>query len=84
MSAQRERKENIPMPVEYFVHRYAAKAGKKLHAMERSALELLQSYSWPGNMRECRMSSSYGHIENEEDRADHLVHLRALQDGSRG
>jgi PAS domain S-box-containing protein len=48
----RERKEDIPMLVEYFIHRYAKKAGKKIRTVEKSTLELLQSYPWPGNIRE--------------------------------
>jgi formate hydrogenlyase transcriptional activator len=47
-----ERKEDIPMLVEYFIDRYSRKAGKKLRTIDKSTLELLQSYSWPGNIRE--------------------------------
>jgi PAS domain S-box-containing protein len=48
----RERREDIPLLVEYFIDRYARKAGKKMRAIERSTLELLRSYAWPGNIRE--------------------------------
>jgi transcriptional regulator with GAF, ATPase, and Fis domain len=48
----RKRKEDIPMLVEYFVKRYAEKAGKQIHKIDANALELCQSYSWPGNIRE--------------------------------
>lgn len=48
----RERKEDIPMLVEYFIHRYAKKAGKKIRTVEKSTLEFLQAYHWPGNIRE--------------------------------
>ena len=48
----RERKEDIPMLVEYFIDRYARKAGKKIRTIEKCTLELLQSYAWPGNIRE--------------------------------
>jgi formate hydrogenlyase transcriptional activator len=48
----RERKEDIPMLVEYFIHRYAKKAGKKIRTVEKTTLELLQAYRWPGNIRE--------------------------------
>ncbi len=50
--ALRQRKEDIPLLVEYFVDRYASKAGKKITAIDKRSLELLQSYSWPGNIRE--------------------------------
>jgi len=48
----RERKEDIPVLVEYFVDRFAKKAGKNIRSIEKGALELLESYSWPGNIRE--------------------------------
>ena len=48
----RERKEDIPMLVEYFVDRFARKAGKNIRSIDRQSLELLESYSWPGNIRE--------------------------------
>jgi PAS domain S-box-containing protein len=48
----RKRKEDIPMLVEYFVKRYAEKAGKQIRKIDRNTLEQCQSYSWPGNIRE--------------------------------
>jgi PAS domain S-box-containing protein len=48
----RKRKEDIPMLVEYFVKRYAEKAGKQICKIDKNALELCQSYAWPGNIRE--------------------------------
>ena len=48
----RERKEDIPMLVEYFLDRYASKAGKKFRAMNRKTLRGLTEYPWPGNIRE--------------------------------
>ena len=40
------------MLIEYFIDRYSRKAGKKIRAIEKKTVELLQSYSWPGNIRE--------------------------------
>ena len=48
----RERKEDILMLVEYFVQRYATKAGKNIRSIDKKALDVLQSYDWPGNIRE--------------------------------
>jgi PAS domain S-box-containing protein len=48
----RERREDIHLLVEYFIDRYARKTGKKIRDIERSTLELLRSYAWPGNIRE--------------------------------
>jgi formate hydrogenlyase transcriptional activator len=48
----RERREDIPLLVEYFIDRYARKAGKNIKRVDKKTLELLQSYPWPGNIRE--------------------------------
>jgi transcriptional regulator with PAS, ATPase and Fis domain len=48
----RERRDDIPLPVEYFIDRYARKAGKNIKRVNRKTLELLQLYPWPGNSRE--------------------------------
>jgi formate hydrogenlyase transcriptional activator len=48
----RERKRDVPLLVEYFVDRYASKMGKKIRSIEPKSLTLLESYLWPGNIRE--------------------------------
>ena len=48
----RERKDDILMLVEYFVQRYANRAGKNIRSIDKKTLDLLQSYDWPGNIRE--------------------------------
>ncbi|MGB9243479.1 MAG: PAS domain-containing protein [Candidatus Acidiferrales bacterium] len=48
----RERKADIPMLVEYFIDRYARKVGKRIRNVEKSTMQLLSAYSWPGNIRE--------------------------------
>jgi len=48
----RERKEDVPLLVNYFVDRYAKRAGKKIEHIQKKALEALEEYSWPGNVRE--------------------------------
>jgi len=48
----RNRKEDIPMLVEYLVKRYAAKARKQIRKIDKNTLKLCQSYPWPGNIRE--------------------------------
>lgn len=48
----RERREDIPTLIEYFVHRYSRKAGKKIASIEKRTLDLLEAYTWPGNVRE--------------------------------
>jgi formate hydrogenlyase transcriptional activator len=48
----RERKEDIPILVNYFVKRYAERVGRKIESIQKKSLEALQEYSWPGNVRE--------------------------------
>jgi transcriptional regulator with GAF, ATPase, and Fis domain len=48
----RERREDIQPLVEYFIDRYTRRAGKKIKTINRTALERLKSYAWPGNIRE--------------------------------
>jgi DNA-binding NtrC family response regulator/PAS domain-containing protein len=48
----RERKEDIPMLLEYFTKRYAGRVGKNIKNVDKRTLELFQSYQWPGNVRE--------------------------------
>jgi PAS domain S-box-containing protein len=52
MPPLRERREDIPLLVEYFLDRYARKTGKNFQAIDKKSLDLLQSYPWPGNIRE--------------------------------
>ena len=40
------------MLVEYFIDRFARKAGKSIRGVNKKTLDLLQSYHWPGNIRE--------------------------------
>jgi len=48
----RGRQEDIPLLVEYFIDRYARKAGKNIRSVDKRTLQLLQSYPWPGDIRE--------------------------------
>jgi formate hydrogenlyase transcriptional activator len=48
----RERGNDIPVLVDYFATRLAARTGKKISQIEKRSLETMQQYSWPGNIRE--------------------------------
>jgi formate hydrogenlyase transcriptional activator len=48
----RERREDIPLLVEYFIDRYARKAGKNIRGVNKKTHQLLQYSPWPGNIRE--------------------------------
>src|SRR6516225_7200791 len=48
----RERVDDIPLLVEYFVGRFAKEAGKTIRHIAKDTLAKLQAYHWPGNIRE--------------------------------
>lgn len=48
----RERKEDIPMLVSYFLKKFGEKIGKSVQSISPDALTTLQQYHWPGNVRE--------------------------------
>jgi transcriptional regulator of acetoin/glycerol metabolism len=48
----RERREDIPLLINYFLDRYATGTGRKVTRVQKKTLETLQAYSWPGNVRE--------------------------------
>jgi transcriptional regulator with GAF, ATPase, and Fis domain len=50
--AQRDRREDIALLVEYFTHRFGTRAAKRLTTISKATLEALQAYAWPGNIRE--------------------------------
>jgi len=50
--ALRDRKEDIRLLAEYFIHRYAHKTAKRIRNIGKKSLDCLQSYPWPGNIRE--------------------------------
>jgi transcriptional regulator with GAF, ATPase, and Fis domain len=52
MPPLRERREDIPALVEYFIDHAAKKLGKRIRGINSKTLEHLQSYPWPGNIRE--------------------------------
>ena len=48
----RERLEDIPQLLEFFIDKYCRKQGKVITSIGMTVLEALQQYSWPGNIRE--------------------------------
>ncbi|MEE9913698.1 MAG: sigma 54-interacting transcriptional regulator [Deltaproteobacteria bacterium] len=48
----RQRKDDIPLLVRFFLERYAGKFGKQIVSVQKEMLEALQGYAWPGNVRE--------------------------------
>ena len=66
----RERQNDIPLLVRYFVKKYTQKMGRNILTISQSDMDRLQSYSWPGNVRE---------LENVIERAVILSGDRRLQ-----
>jgi transcriptional regulator with GAF, ATPase, and Fis domain len=48
----RERREDVPPLVHYFVRRFSLKIGRKIARIQRDTMDRLVCYSWPGNVRE--------------------------------
>ncbi len=63
----RERAEDIPLLVEYFVGRYAKVAGKTIRHICKQTLERLTVYDWPGNIRELQNVVERAVILSETD-----------------
>jgi formate hydrogenlyase transcriptional activator len=67
MPTLRERNEDIPLLVTYFLNRYARKAGRHFNAVDKKSLGLLQSYPWPGNIRELQNVIERSVIVSDEE-----------------
>jgi two-component system response regulator PilR (NtrC family) len=65
----RERREDIPMLAERFMHRFAIDMGKEITGFTPDALRVLQAYAFPGNVRE---------LENVMERAVALAGSRVI------
>jgi formate hydrogenlyase transcriptional activator len=52
MPSLRERADDIPLLVEYFIGRFGKKAGKKFRTIDKKTVKLFEAYQWPGNIRE--------------------------------
>jgi formate hydrogenlyase transcriptional activator len=70
MPALRDRREDIPLLTDYFTHRLAKRAGKKINKIRKETLNLLQSYDWPGNIRELQNVVERAIIVSESDSLD--------------
>jgi len=68
----RERMEDIPLLVQFFVQKYAPKVGRQVSAIEGPTIDRLLRYEWPGNIRE---------LENIVERALILSSAQVLSIG---
>src|ERR1700719_2517752 len=65
--ALRNRAADIPLLVEYFVHRFALRTGKRITRVPTKTIERLQGYRWPGNIRELQNVIERAVIVSETD-----------------
>jgi PAS domain S-box-containing protein len=63
----RERREDIPLLVWHFVQLYARKLGKQIPKIEQRTMEALQSYQWPGNVRQLQNVIETAMVVSEGD-----------------
>ena len=52
LPALRERRDDIPVLISYFVDRFRKKLGREIQGLEEDVLDLFVNYDWPGNIRE--------------------------------
>ncbi len=55
----RERREDIPLLIDYFIEKFNKETGKRVRAVSPEAMDLLIDYDWPGNVRE--LENAIGH-----------------------
>ena len=67
MPALRERADDIPVLIDYFIGRFGKKAGKKFRTIDKKTAELFKAYTWPGNVRELQNVIERAVILSEED-----------------
>ncbi len=63
----RERREDIPLLVDHFLKEFSTMFNIPPHRITPSALRMLSSYSWPGNIRELQNVLQYALVEAQED-----------------
>lgn len=80
----RERKEDIPLLVEYFINKYSREIKTTLKNISRDALDILMSYNWKGNVRELENTIERAIILCDGDtiNPDHVVITQGVIPGS--
>jgi two-component system nitrogen regulation response regulator NtrX len=66
----RERKEDVPVLIKFFLEDFAKRHGRKPPTLTRKALDVLENYPWPGNVRELRNIMERFIIMNPQQRID--------------
>ena len=50
----KERREDVPLLVQHFIEKFNGETGKHVQGLSPGAMDVLQNYAWPGNIRELR------------------------------
>jgi len=81
----KERKEDIPLLIEYFLENAAKAAGQQKKVMTKKALERLYDYSWPGNIRELQNEVERLVVlaSHEQKLTPEMLSARIQQEGSK-
>lgn len=80
----RDRKEDIPLLVDYFIRRYGREMSSKVHCISPEALSILLKYSWPGNIRELKncIQRAITYCNNDGILTEHLPAYLLKYEGS--
>jgi two-component system nitrogen regulation response regulator GlnG len=63
----RERCEDLPALIDYFIKHFNPALGKQVHAVSPDALRLLEEHPWPGNVRELQSTIKYALVHAAGD-----------------
>jgi len=77
----RERKEDIPLLIDHFIHTHNLKTGKDIRSVSREAMRIIMDYHWPGNVRELENAVEHAFVlcnRDQIDLSDLPVEIREL------
>ncbi len=82
----RDRKEDIPLLVEYFIQKYSAENKKSVQGIADDALRILMKYNWPGNVRELENTIERAVVISREPllKPQHFLTFNAFQEDWQG
>ena len=70
LPALKERREDVPLLVQHFIEKFNGETGKHVQGMTPGAMNVLQGYAWPGNIRELRNTVERAMILTDGDVID--------------